>query len=713
MANNNLEDQDVQIPYQDSAPLDIIETIIRYLSLVTHERDLDRQLMLLADLGKEITGSDRCTVWVHQPENDTLWTKVAHGIDRVVLASNLGIVGACFTDVEDIIINDAYSDPRFDKNIDKQTGYYTRNILALPLTNSKGGCIGVFQAINKLSLDKKYSPLDVKRAFLISSYVGRLLETCILYNQVRQSENLLRESQERLKNVIEATNDGFFDWQVNMGKVFVSPAWQKEMIGDAPLTNFYQISRQTVVDDDKEKVAAVFGEFLSPQNDSYEIEYRAQTLKGKVIWVEERGRVIEWSGDSQINRLVGTFKDVTARKMAQHEKEKLQAQLNHIQRLESLGVMAGGVAHDYNNMLTTIIGNAEFGLMDTSEDDPVRECFEQIKISATRSAELTKQLLDYSGKGKIHSQEINMNNMIQETLQLVKASLAKKIQLKLDLDKSIPDIVGDISQIRQVLMNLIINASDSLEKNTGMISIRTSVRNLDHEAFWFYSPEELTGVISSPYVCLEVSDNGSGIDEENITKIFEPFFSTKTSGRGLGLAATLGIVKGHRGGLKVTSQLNHGTTFLLQFPQKSDFFHQKLSGKSLAEANDERKKGTILIADDESTLLKILCKMLERDGYKVFCAENGKIAVDLFVENNKEIDLLLFDNNMPVMTGIEAGEKIREIAPEIPVLIISGNCQKEDFSGNFRPNSFVQKPFFRQQIIAEIEKQLKPTPTTD
>lgn len=707
MPDYHLVEKNTQNPDESPESLDIIETIIRYLSLVTHEKDLDRQLMLLADLGKEITGSDRCTVWVHQPDSYTLRTKVAHGIDRIILPSNMGIVGACFSEVEDIIINDAYSDPRFDKNIDKQTGYYTRNILALPLLSSRGDCIGVFQAINKLSLDKKYSPLDVKRAFLISSYVGKLLETCILYNQIRKSEELLRESQERLKNVIEATNDGFFDWQVLKGEFFVSPSWKNEIIGDQALEGFYQISRSTVVNDDIEKVDAVFGELLSPSHEAYEIEYRARNSQGKIIWVEERGRVIEWSGDGHINRLVGTFKDVTARKMAQHEKEKLQEQINHIQRLESLGVMAGGVAHDYNNMLTTILGNAELGLMDCSDDDPAKECFEQIKASASRSADLTRQLLDYSGKGKIHSEEVQLNQMIQETLQLVKASLSKKVDLKLNLASNLPSILGDVSQIRQILMNLIINASDSMEGNVGIINIETSVSIKDNDAFWFYSTKELERITEKNFVCLKISDNGSGIDEANLTRIFEPFFSTKTSGRGLGLAATLGIVKSHQAGLKLNSKIGEGTTFFLQFPQKSDFFHKNSSKKDLQKTSTGNKKGTILIADDEETLRLILTRILTREGFEILVAENGKSALNLFLSHANKIDLLLLDNQMPEMSGIEAAEEIRKVAPDIPVLLISGNCQKEDFSGSFRPNSFVQKPFLRAHLLSEIEKHLK------
>lgn len=710
--NKSAKPKATEIPQQapvllEPTPDEIFQRIIDYLSLVTHESDLDRQLMLLADLGREITRSDRCTVWINEPKEMTLWTKVAHGINRVILPESMGIVGACFSSGEDIIINDAYSDPRFDMHTDQKTGYLTKNILALPLRDSTGKIIGVFQAINKLSKHQEYSPLDVQRAFLIASYVGRMLETCILYNEIRESRELQRKSQERLKIILEATNDGFWDWSISNNEFFVSPGWVKFITGKESTSGFVELARSNVHADDSQMVEAIFMDQLSPESDSYEVEYRVHTWDGKIKWVEERGRVMEWSGDGSVNRLVGTFKDVTQRRMALHEKIKLEAQLQHVQRLESLGIMAGGVAHDYNNMLSTIIGNTEIAILDSADDSPIVPYLEQIKIAAQRSSDLTRQLLNYSGGGKFVVAPINLNTMIKEILELVKASLSKKAELKISMLESLPEIEGDISQIRQVLMNLIINASDSLKNESGIVQISTAVQKINPDCFWLYTPEALPEFANESYVTLTVKDTGCGIEEKNLRKIFEPFFSTKDTGRGLGLAAVIGIVKSHRGGLSVDSKIGVGTEFVVQIPVRKAAPGEKTN---IAQQIVEDKKfgsGNIIVADDEESLLLVLQRILIKAGYKVYPAKNGAAAWELFKTHGIAIDLLLLDTNMPEMSGPEVLKKVREVDPTVPVILLSGYSQTPAGDEESTPDAFVHKPFSRQAILQIVKEKLE------
>ncbi|PKL43300.1 MAG: hypothetical protein CVV42_20400 [Candidatus Riflebacteria bacterium HGW-Riflebacteria-2] len=688
-------------------PDEIFHQIINYLSLLTHESDLDRQLLLLADLGREITRSDRCTIWLHDPENKTLWTKVAHGIQRIILPYSMGIVGVCFSTGEDIIINDAYSDPRFDKGTDKKTGYFTRNIIALPLRESGGRVIGVFQAINKLSLSKMYSPIDVQRAFLISLYVGRMLEICVLYNEIRQSREELKISQERLKNILEATNDGFWDWSISRNDLFISPAWVKYVTGNESAKDFYDLARERVHMDDYPLLEPIFNEQLTRENDSYEVEYRLHTWNGGLIWVEERGRVMEWSDKGAIVRIVGTFKDITARKMAQHENKKLEAQMNHVQRLESLGVMAGGVAHDFNNMLTTIIGNAEIAILDSNEDSPVIPYLKEIHLAAQRSADLTRQLLNYSGGGKFTVEPICINSTITETLELVRASLSKKAILRLALKDFLPMIEGDVSQIRQILMNLIINASDSLSGSPGSVTISTDVTDFDPHCVWLHSPDIAATMENKKYVTLRVSDTGSGIEEKNLEKIFEPFFSTKEKGRGLGLAAVLGIVKSHHGGMSVNSQLGVGTEFVIQFPVCKTIREDESDSANQMQQISKTTQVTIIVADDEKSLLLMLTRILSKAGYNVIPAVNGTEAWHLFEKHGRSVDLLLLDTNMPEMSGPEVLEKVKKTEATIPVILLSGFSQSPATSGDIRPDAFVQKPFTRQEILLTIRSVLE------
>lgn len=686
---------------------EMFHRIINYFSLITHESDLDRQLLILADLGREITGSDRCTIWLHEPAEKTLWTKVAHGIDRIMLPENMGIVGVCFSTGEDIVINDAYSDARFDKGIDKKTGYYTRNIIALPLRDSMSRVIGVFQAINKLSLSKKYSPLDVQRAFLISLYVGRMLEACVLYNEIRRSRETLKISQERLKNILEATNDGFWDWSISRKELFISPAWAQLVTGKENVSDFYELARKSIHKDDLPLIEPVFKNLPNTGNSSYEIEYRLHVSDNRMIWVEERGRVIEWSEDGKVNRLVGTFKDISAKKMAQHEKLKLEAQINHVQRLESLGVMAGGVAHDFNNLLTTILGNAEMAILDSNDDSPALPCLKEIQLAAHRSSDLTRQLLNYSGGGKFTVENFSINSMIKETLELVRVSLSKKATLNLNLKEPLPMIEGDLSQIRQVLMNLIINASDSLEENAGTVSIYTELADFDTHCVWLHQPETTAAMEMARYVTLKVTDTGTGIEEKNLERIFEPFFSTKHTGRGLGLAAVVGIVKSHHGGLSVKSKLGHGTEFTIQFPVSKSASSESHKSKHATQQICKAVNDTIIVADDEKSLLLVLSKILKKEGYDVIPAENGAVAWELFRKHGKAVDLIILDTNMPEMSGIEVLEKVRKADASMPVILLSGYSESPAKSENLAPDAFIQKPFTRDEILDQIRKVLK------
>lgn len=690
---------------------EIFQKLINCLSLITHESDLDRQLMLLADLGREVTRSDRCTVWISEPEDKTLWTKVAHGIDRIVLPDNMGIVGSCYSTGENIVINDAYSDPRFDSHTDRKTGYITRNILALPLHSSTGQVIGVFQAINKLSSDRVYSKNDVQRAFLVASYVGRMLEACILYNQIRESRELLKKNQERLKNILEATNDGFWDWSVEKQELFISPAWAKYVTGRDVVAHFNDLARKAIHEDDKKAVEDVFLHQLSSRNNSYEVEYRLRTFDDRILWVEERGRVIEWNDEGKANRLVGTFKDVTSRKMALHEKAKLEAQLQHVQRLESLGVMAGGIAHDYNNMLSTIIGNTEIAILDSPDGSPVIPYLEQIQSAAHRSSELTRQLLNYAGGGKFVVAPVSINSTIKETLELVKASLSKKAELKLDLMAELPEIIGDSAQIRQVIMNLVINASDALKNESGTVSIATNVQKIDPDCFWLYQPEQLKDYADKSYVTLTVTDTGCGIEERLLGKIFEPFFSTKDSGRGLGLAAVIGIVKSHKGGLSVKSEFGKGTEFIVQLPVRELESDSQAVADKLRSSLESSGTGNIIVADDEETLLLVLNRILNKAGYKVLSAKNGLEAWELYQKHGIEIDLLILDTNMPELSGPEVLKKVKDADSAVPVILMSGYAQLSDEESMVQPDAFIQKPFTRQTILEVIQAKLKPLQT--
>ena len=257
-------------------------------------------------------------------------------------------------------------------------------------------------------------------------------------------------------------------------------------------------------------------------------------------------------------------RDISTAKRAVKERERLHAQLQHAQKLESLGVLAGGIAHDFNNLLMSVLGNAEMALWDLAPESPARADLQAISAAAKRAADLAKQMLAYSGKGKFVIEPLNLSKLVADMAHLLEVSISKKVTLKYNFPESLPLVDGDATQIRQIVMNLIINASEAVGEKSGVINVTTGVMEADHAYLSETYLDE--GLEEGYYIYLEVADTGHGMDRETVEKIFDPFFTTKFTGRGLGLAAVLGIVRGHRGALKVYSQPKHGTTFKVLFP---------------------------------------------------------------------------------------------------------------------------------------------------
>ncbi|MBN8525697.1 MAG: PAS domain S-box protein [Planctomycetes bacterium] len=402
--------------------------------------------------------------------------------------------------------------------------------------------------------------------------------------------------------------------------------------------------------------------------------------------------------------LVGFF-DITERKLAERSALRLEQQIQQAQKLESLGVLAGGIAHDFNNILMAILGHAELGLRKISPISPGRENIQGIETAARRAAELCRQMLAYAGKASFASESLDVGNLIDEMAHLLKTSISKKAILNLHCERGLPPIQADPSQIRQILLNLIINASDAIGERSGVISITVGATRCDAD---YLSRTELAGDLKpGMYVHLEVSDTGCGMSPETKTRIFEPFFTTKFAGRGLGLAAVLGIVKAHHGALKVYSELGKGTTFKLLFPA--------IEGAALVKPADAprpavRGTGTILLADDEESLRALGAEMLESLGYSVIMAENGREAVAIFRERRAWIDLVILDLTMPHLDGTEAFRELRSIDPQVKVVLASGYTQ-EDVAARFAGKGLsgvLQKPFSIDLLAQTLDRALRP-----
>ena len=424
---------------------------------------------------------------------------------------------------------------------------------------------------------------------------------------------------------------------------------------------------------------------------------RNLTKTGRTIHCTWQNSVLHDANGGVVS-ILSLVQDVTegvlaeeASRRAEEERQALGRKLQDSQKLESLGVLAGGIAHDFNNLLTGVLGNASLARMTLPEDSSVAPFLDEIEMAATRAAELCKQMLAYSGKGRFVVQRVDMNALIEETAKLLAASISKKAVLQFELTAGLPTVVADATQIRQVVMNLVINASEAIGDCSGFVTIRSGLVRADRAY--------LEGTLLAPdiapgdYLFLEVTDTGHGMSREVQAKIFEPFFTTKFTGRGLGLAAVLGIVRGHKGALKVFSEEGWGTTFKVLLPFTEGL--AEISPESVDPRSDWRGEGTVLVVDDEETVRVSTARMLEYSGFQTVLAEDGRIGVEKFRERLEGFSLVLLDLTMPQMDGAEAFRAITELNPETRVLLMSG-YNEQDAIARFTGKGlagFIQKPF--------------------
>jgi len=438
--------------------------------------------------------------------------------------------------------------------------------------------------------------------------------------------------------------------------------------------------------DDRPRVASRLLSLVP--GDMQQIEFRVVTKDGRSCWVAETNRCEAGNEEGELV-LYGAAKDVTARKSAEQERDNLAKQLLHAQKLESLGVLAGGIAHDFNNILMAVIGNAELALMRMNPESPAIENLHKIEQAAARAADLAKQMLAYSGKGKFVVEHLNLNRLLEEMLHMLEVSISKKAVLRLNLTQSLPSVEADATQLRQIIMNLVINASEAIGEKSGVIAITTGCMDCDRD--YLKNVFLCENLSEGLYIYLEIADTGCGMDNETMAKIFDPFFTTKFTGRGLGMAAVMGIVRGHGGAIKVYSEPKKGSSFKVLLPasdKPEEIFN--ISG-----LNDNwRGCGHVLLVDDEETVRGIGTEMLKELGFETITAGNGRLALEQF-RNNAGIKFVILDLTMPHMDGEQCFRELRQIDPDVKVIMSSGFNEQEvtqKFVGKGLAG-FIQKPY--------------------
>ena len=383
------------------------------------------------------------------------------------------------------------------------------------------------------------------------------------------------------------------------------------------------------------------------------------------------------------------------------ERKRFEQQMQQTQKLESLGVMAGGIAHDFNNLLVGILGNSSLAL-ECSSDHSIRSMLQDVVLASERAGGLVRQMLTYAGQGRHETTPTDIARLIEETISLLKASIPKTVALTVELSDRLPSVLADAGQLQQVIMNLVINAAESIPVGKpGSVSVTASRRRVDTE-------DQARSIIpvkvsDAEYVEIRFEDTGGGMSPEVQRKIFDPFFTTKFTGRGLGLSAVLGIVRTHGGTVIVESSPGHGTTFRVLLPATQDV----VAGRSATTRSTLARAASILVVDDEDTVLVTARRALEYSGYFVWTADSGREGIEL-LEAHPEISAVVLDFAMPVMTGDQLALLLRSRRPDLPIILSSGYSEPEAvrYFAATDVAAFLQKPYTARALAEKVSAVL-------
>lgn len=388
------------------------------------------------------------------------------------------------------------------------------------------------------------------------------------------------------------------------------------------------------------------------------------------------------------------------------EQKQTEAAMYQMQKLESLGILAGGVAHDFNNLLTAMLMQLSLAASKLAPDHPVHRHLQRTVNAAERATELTRQMLNYAGRTQSETQLLDLNDLITDNIHLFSASIPKSVSLTSQLGGDIPLMTGDKGQIQQLIMNLILNSADAIGQKAGRITVTTKIRELTeedaHQWRWFGTP-----ITAGRYVQLAVDDTGCGMDAQTLTKIFDPFFTTKFTGRGLGLASVIGIVRSHKGGLHVASTVGKGTTFTLLFPATTGEAPLAVSDAECVKLSGQGE--LVLVIDDEDIVREGMADTLTAAGLYALTAADGPTGLQLVHKYGQEIKLILLDLSMPGMSGEEVFEQLQALDIAIPVLLVSGYSRTEIMERfvNTGLAGFIQKPYTADTFLQQVQSHLR------
>jgi len=537
--------------------------------------------------------------------------------------------------------------------------------------------------------DGREVPIEDSAAPILDD-AGNLAGVVIVFHDVtqkRRAQEAMRESQERYRSLFLNMAEGFA-----LHEIITNPdgaACDYRFLDVNP--GFERMTGLAAAD----LIGRTVREAL-PGIEPYWIErYGRVALTGEPATFESYAAALDrWyevlAYRPSPGRFAVVFMDVTGRKGAEER-------LREAQKLESIGLLAGGIAHDFNNLLVGVIGNASLAQDMVAAGNPIAELLGGILKTGEQLAHLTRQMLAYPGKGRFFLEPLSLSDLIPEMRTLVQPSIPRKIELRLELEPELPLIEADRGQMQQIFLNLVLNAAEAIGVDAGLITVKTGLLRID-------SPHA-TDLAPGKYVYLEVRDTGCGMDDATKGRIFDPFFSTKFLGRGLGLAAVSGIVRGHKGAITVTSSPGNGSCFTILLPVTEDAI---AVAPVTTRRTDLSGSGTILVVDDEEVVREMARNTLERHGYRVLLADRGLAAIDVVRRHPGDITLVFLDLSMPGMGGEEVLPELRKVRPNTKVIVSSGYSEAEMmrlFAGQ-HVSGFLQKPFTSTGLAEKVKTAL-------
>ena len=533
----------------------------------------------------------------------------------------------------------------------------------------------------------------------VVSLLAALLATILLrVGSLHLEKEVLRRDEERFRLVLGAISDGWWDWWIGRGELNLSPSWLRTF-GRSPVhpAQGEACLARWVHPDDAEGRELALRRHLEGRTAEYSLELRIAHSDGDDRWVLERGSVVARDAAGNALRMVASIQEITAQKRMEEERAEMEERMRETQRFESLGLITSGVAHDFNNWLTTIGTNASYVRDALERGDSPEEALAEIDAAIGHAGGLTSQLLDYSGKSTARREGIDLCSLLSEMRDLLRTAVGKGVEFAFQAPEEHAWIEGDPNQIAQVVMNLVTNAADAMA-GRGTVTIECAVVTIPEPL-----PTDSRLGVRLPagrYAVLSVSDDGSGMDPEIVARIFDPFFTTKEKGRGLGLAGVQGIVRRHGGSIDVTSRPGQGSTFTLRLPYSRPEGETVAAPRTVARGSSTSQR--VLVVDDEEGVRDSIARLLDAHGHAVDTAVHGEAAIEWLREHPGALDLVVLDMTMPGLDGVETFAELRRLDPTLRGVFISGYAEEKYGTLPDGLIGFFQKPFRTEEFLAVI-----------